>query len=210
MNRDQIDLDQNVTNRPLPVDSVFLNFERDWKKFISPTQVFLLPIMKEQEETWEPLVFSDCSFVAEAKRNIPQVEIAWNSPPMQSAVRFDIALHYQGFEKNYYTSVLIGDTQTRFNIPGNSSFVKDTAAVILTGPALFPKVLNFAQQTSASNPAAINQASQQVNMVRNVLRLSDLGPGLSYRIRMCNMVGEQWTPTREVIVTTPICPTDYK
>lgn len=209
LDKEKIDLDQNVTNRHRPLDTVFLNFEKDWKKFISPNQMLAMPVMvTEEKQSWEPLIFSDCSFQAEVQANVPQVELTWNEPAMQEQpLRFDIALHYQGFEKNYYTSVLATDKPERFALPANSAFINDTAAVLLTGPSIFPKVQGLNRQTLAS--PNIDQQQQNVTL-RSTLKLTQLGPGLSYRIRMSRFNKEVWIPTQEVIITTPICPTDYK
>jgi hypothetical protein len=129
---------------------------------------------------------------------------------MQQPVRFDIALHFQGFEKNYYTTVFPVENLKRFNIPANSQFLLDTAAVLLTGPAMLPKVIDFHQETiqMPSQPTLKKQGESV--MMKQSLRIIDMGPGLSYRIRLCTFNKESWTPTREVIFTTPICPLDIK
>lgn len=216
--KDKIDLDQNVTNRNRPMDSVFLHFEKNWKKFISAEQVLVKPVNTDLQDVWEPSIISDCIYSAEAGIYVPYVEFSWNSIPTQKRVRFDVALHYQGFQKNYYTTVLTAETEKRFNIPGNSTFLNDSSAVLLTGPALFPKVMKFQQEAIQIQDSALlklnrdsaQQGKQTASSDKQVLRLTELGSGLSYKIRMCTFDNEVWKCTQEVMFTTPICPTDMK
>jgi len=208
--KDKINLGQEVANRIMLQDSIFIHFEKNWQQFIAPARELLSPVNLEQKAAWEPLIFSDCRYYQDAHTNVPQVTISWNEPASQVPFRFDIALHYQGFEKNYYTSVFPVEKLKRFNIPQNSQFLKDTTAVLLTGPPLFPKIIDMEQHNIQTENEPKNLTYQRIPMVKQTLRITELGQGLSYRIRKCSFDGQQWKPTREITFTTPICPVDMK
>lgn len=207
---DKIDLDQDVTHRLRPQDSIFINFEKNWSKFITQKAELRLPVRTpEEKEIWEPVIIADCVFSPDAGDAVAQVELSWQEPMIEQPVRFDLTLHYQGFDRNYYTTIYPVEVEERFNIPSNSQFIRDTASVLLTGPPMFPKVIAF-----NTEPVQIQDQSQQQDKseqeIRSyTLRLRDMGPGLSYRIRMCTFNQEVWMPTRETIFTTPICPLDF-
>lgn len=208
---DKINLDQDVTHRLRPLDSIFLDFDKNWTKFINRTEVLRRPVrIPKQPEVWEPVIISDCVFSQEAGGAVAQVEISWNEQPVERPVRFDLSLHYQGFERNYYTTIYPVKEEERFNLPENSQFISDTAAVLLTGPSMFPKVVAFNTQSLQGQDPSQQQVQGGRDITRYTLRLRDMGPGLSYRIRMCTFNQEVWTPTSETIFTTPICPTDNK
>jgi hypothetical protein len=139
-------------------------------------------------------------------------EAAGQEPTAQKPLRFDIALQSEGFQRNYYTTVFPVERLKRFNIPVQSEFMRDTAAVLLIGPPLFPKVTDFRELPTNQQTADTNNPTSPVTrkISNKVLRLVDLGPGLSYRMRMCTYDGKSWRPTQEVIFNTPICPTDVK
>lgn len=218
--KETVDLGQNVTHNVRRVDSVFLHFEKNWKKFISPAVELTMPVQdNDRNEDWQPLIISDCVFVQEIGAPVPQVEITWQEPiNQQENVRFDLALQTEGFQRNYYTTVFPVEKTKRFNIPMRSEFVKDTAATLLVGPAMFAKVIDYQSSVIRGIPADSNQQSinknykpeQGTGFTKKTLRLSELGSGLSYRIRMCAFNNEVWMPTREVIFSTPICPVDIK
>jgi hypothetical protein len=200
-----IDLDQDVTNERRPQDTAFLSFEKNWRKFISPAPELLRPVVvAKQPVAWTPIIISDCKFSAEAGGPVAQVEISWQAAPVEQPMRFDLAVHYQGFEKNYYSTVFPVEEQKRFNLPSNSRFVADPEAMLLTGPSMFPKVVQF----KTANLPTTNQVAANRNLKAYTLRLRDLGPGLSYRIRMCTFNREVWTPAQTFTFTSPICPND--
>jgi hypothetical protein len=208
-----VDLDQEVTTNRFPMDSVFLHFEKNWKKFINSSLELQKPVLQEAVSGWAPIVISNCIYSPELGHNIPVVELSWNESPAQRVpteekqlnqevtqarnVRFDISLHYKGFERNYYTTAFPATKEERFNIPMASAFIKDTAAVMLTGPTMLPKIAEFKQVMVRVN---------ETDMLKKTLKLTELGPGTSYRIRICRYNGQSWAPSSEFIFSTPICP----
>ena len=210
--KDKINLDQSVTSTGRFQDSVFLHFEKNWTKFInrSPELIkIVLPRDTVYTARWEPVIKSDCEFNAQSQINVPVVEISWNEVAVQAPMRFDIALQYQGFEKNYYTTVYPIEKTNRFNIHLQSQFLQDTAAVLLAGPPLFPKVEAFTVQDLPAAAAQIETPNKST-LVQSTLKLTDLGPGLSYRLRKCVLVNDRWSPSREIIFNIPVCPVDFK
>ena len=214
--KDKLDLSQNVSNTGRFQDTAFRQFEKTWTKFInrSPELVKeVMPINVQDVKTrWEPVITSDCEYLPEAQVNVPVVEITWNEVASQTPQRLDIALQYQGFEKNYYTTVFPIENSKRFNIHLQSQFLRDTAAVLLAGPPLFPKIQRFAALNlpATANTGQVIEGQNPAVMIKSTLRLTDLGPGLSYRIRRCTLVDDRWMPTQEVIFNIPVCPMDYK
>jgi hypothetical protein len=210
--KDKINLDQNVANTGRFQDSVFLHFEKNWTKFInrSPELVkIVMPPDTVYSHRWEPVITADCEYKPEAQISVPVIEISWNEVAVQQPMRFDVALQYQGFEKNYYTTVFPIEKLNRFNIHLQSKFLQDTAAVLLAGPPLFPKVETFTRQDLPDTPGQV-EVQNKTKLVRSTLRLTDLGPGLSYRLRKCTLVEDRWMPSREIIFNIPVCPLDYK
>jgi hypothetical protein len=230
---DFIDLDQDVTNDIRPKDSIFIDFEKNWQKFISPVQEFTLPVYvpdEQQPEVWDPLIFSGCVFSEDAGGKVAQVELQWQGVAEEKPMRFDISLQYQGFEQNYYTAIMADSSGTRFNIPQNSTFLKNEEALLLVGTPLFPKMMNYSavavqldttridynedqkQEVTTDDSGQVIQQdvvqSRDINMVNHKLLLQDLGYGLSYKIRMCTLEKRVWRPTQEYVFSTPICPID--
>jgi len=214
LNDGNVDLDQEVTQSNNQRDTVFLHFAQDWKKYISPSVELHKPVLERPVMNWTPTVIADCRYSTERGHNVPVVELSWNEAmPAQvraeafnqtvetKDLRVDISLQYKGFERNYYTTAFPIARNQRFSIPGKSLFVKDTAAVIMAGPAMLPKVVDFQQMKVKVN-------SQ--DMVKKILHLTDLGPGAAYRIRLCTLTGENWAPSGEFVFNTPICPLDRK
>lgn len=214
---DKVNVDQRVTQRLIPRDSVFIDFEKNWTKFISRAPELIRPVMQRPTgPAWEPVIVTDCVYSQEVGGVVPQVEITWTEPQVQQEriVRFDIALQSQGFERNYYTTAFPMQAPQRFVIPGVSAFIRDTAAMLLTGPAVLPKVTQFtemaitgdtSQQVRTFEPAGVSTA-----LLRKTLKIQELGFGLSYKLRMAAFNREVWQPSREIIFTTPICPMDYR
>jgi hypothetical protein len=208
---DKINLTQDVTQRRAPEDSVFRHFETTWQKFIDRKEELTRPVLTSNQklpESWEPVIVTDCVRSPESGDVTPQVELTWQSGASQKPFRFDIALHYKGFEKDYYTSAFPVAAEKRFSLPSQSKFLQDTAAVLLTGPPLFPRIVSFRAAAVTTPKDAKSRAGAAASTVRNTLRIQDLGSGLSYRIRMCTFDKAAWTPTKEIVFTTPLCPRD--
>jgi hypothetical protein len=67
--KDNVDLGQEVT-RPRPQDSVFLNFEKNWKKFVNAAPELNNPVVREGEGMqWQPLIITDWVFFPGSRRS---------------------------------------------------------------------------------------------------------------------------------------------
>ena len=228
---DKIDLDQNVTVDQKPKDPVFADFEKNWRKFISPSTELAQPVYvdpKRPRERWTPVVSPECVNSPAAGGPVAQVTLTWNeamegglesagvkqslaaqqvpaatpAPAGTPRLRFDLALHQNGFGRNYYTAILASDTQQRFMLPSNSGLASDPQAVVLTGPGLFPRLADF--RTEVFVDAAVRQQFLQHTMV-----LEDLSQGLTYTIRLDRPAANQWNEERRFSFFTPICPREF-
>jgi len=225
---EHIDLDQDVTVDRKPRDVIFVDFEKNWRQFISPSPelekpVVPLPAPEPKEERWAPIVTSECVFSADAGGRVPQVTLVWNEsagvveapvkgsaqvpvaatiPRETPGVRFDLALHRDGFGRNYYTSILAAEKLERFKLPSNSGLVDDTEAVLLTGPGLFPKLMDF--RVEALPDHETGRLFDQLTLV-----LRDLSDGLSYTIRMDRPMEARWNEEKRFTFLTPICPQSF-
>jgi len=201
----QIDLDQQVTNETHPRDTVFRNFNQNWKKFIS-TQAELDKAVdtSQQPMGWEPEIRVDCQYSRAAGGIIPLVQVSWTSAQADTNVRMDIALLYRGFQNNYYSTVFPLTPNRRFALALHSNYLKDSAAVLLTGPSLFPKVVDFRLREADTSAKAV----QGPALRQHTLLLTDVGPGLTYRLRMCMLHEGSWQTSREMLFSAPICPID--
>jgi hypothetical protein len=185
---------------------------------------------KPPREPWVPVVTPDCVFSPDAGGQVPQVTLIWNEPlrtdpgpgappakqlpaaqqemaepggPAETpTIRFDLALHQNGFGRNYYTAILASDRLQRFMLPSNSGLVNDTEAVLLTGPGLFPRLMDFRTQVLVD--AAVRERFLQHTMV-----LQDLSQGLTYAIRLDRPANEQWSEEKRFAFLTPICPQEF-
>lgn len=215
----QIDLDQGVTVKAQPTDSLFANFAKFWPTLISTKPELSLPVITlgddddDREEPWNPRVSSSCIFSEEAGAVLPEVTLTWaerigNLERLPR--RSDLTVHYLGFQRNLYSTSYPIEPATRFIIPGNSEFIQDTAAVLLTGTTLFPQVRAFdtkisQNQTSTSTGQSESQESYPEEYEIYSVTLKDLSPGLSYTIRLCTFSGKEWHEEKSFVFTTPIC-----
>jgi hypothetical protein len=216
-----INLNQNVTTDTKPQDAIFLDFQNNWRKFISPSTEFTLPVVpinEKQKTAWDPIVLSECVYSTDAGSYVPQVTLIWNGPASQtppspinreeqgatesSKIRFDLTVQYKGFEKNYYTTALPTEKLKRFNLPSNSELVSHPEAVLLTGPGLFPKLMDFRTEV-------VKERDTNRDVEKQTLVLRDLSPGLTYTIRLCVRGDKQWTEDREFVFLTPVCPKGF-
>jgi hypothetical protein len=228
---DRIDLDQNVTADRKPQDIIFVDFEKNWRQFVhaSPEiarSVVPRPTPAPTEQPFSPVVTAECVFSADAGGRVPQVTVTWNedsttpAPPPPAAqaapegapgqravgdlsrIRLDLALHHDGFERNYYTTILASEKLQRFKLPSNSPMINDTEAVLLTGPGLFPKLMDFRAESIVD--LAARQNFDQLTMV-----LRDLSPGLSYSVRRDRPVENRWIEEQRFTFLTPVCPQSF-
>jgi hypothetical protein len=219
-----INLGQKVTDDRKPKDPIFIDFEKNWRQFISQRPELALPVIPmkegEQKQPWDPIITSNCVQSQDAGGFVPQVTISWNEPmeviaapggkaqqqtppPQdQGGLRFDLSIHYRGFARNYYSTALSADKDKRFNLPSNSDLAKNTEAVLLTGPSLFPKLIDYRTDV-------IKDVTNNREIGKHTLVLRDLSPGLSYTIRVCVRGENNWKEEKEVVFMTPICPQNF-
>jgi hypothetical protein len=222
-----VNLGQDVTNDQKPKDPIFIDFEKNWRKFISPLTELALPVVARKEgepkEVGEPIIQSECVFSADAGGMVPQVTLTWNEtsgsasepaasrarqkrpqepPAASSNVRFDLTVHFKGFERNFYTSSLPTEKNKRFNLPSNSALVGQPEAVMISGPALFPKLMDYRTEILQDR-----ETRREVKKQTVVLR--DLSPGLSYTIRLSTLGENRWNEQRVVVFLTPVCPKSF-
>src|SRR6266540_7103346 len=84
--RDGVSLDQNVTDEKKPKDPIFIDFQNNWRKFISPRAELALPVipLKKEEQprvVFEPVITSECVFSQDAGGYVPQVTLMWVETP---------------------------------------------------------------------------------------------------------------------------------
>lgn len=223
-NDDLIDLDQNVTADAEPKDSLYANFTEFWPTLVSPLAELKLPVRRldknpdqdddvSQVEPWNPRVSSNCIFSEESGLIAPEITLTWAEPVQnyrENPIRLDLTVHYQGFERDLYSSIFPIESLNRFNIPGNSEFLNDTPAILLTGMTLFPTLRNYSVETKPNQAAPSSQNTTQsvVNQEFALysVTLKDLSPGLSYTISLCELLGKEvWEEERTFVFTTPIC-----
>jgi hypothetical protein len=215
-----VDLAQDVTSDRKPKDPIFIDFEKNWRKFISPLPELALPVEPRKEggpkEAQEPIIQSECVFSPDAGAAVPQVTLSWNEsagqapPPSVSQtaaapserLRFDLTVHYKGFERNFFTSTLPTEKDKRFNLPSNSALVSQPEAVMLSGPGLFPKLMDYRTET-------IQDRDTRREIKKHTVVLRDLSPGLSYTIRLSTLGDNRWNEQREFVFLTPVCPKNF-
>ena len=186
---------------------------------------------KPPREPWVPVVTPECVFSREAGGRVPQVTLTWNErmrsevpgvPPPEAKpaaaggqaradqpvpaetprLRFDIALHHDGFGRNYYTAILASDKQQRFKIPSNGGLANDAQTVVQTGAVLFPRLVDFRTETFVD--PEVRQQFLQHTMV-----LQELGQGLTYAIRLDTPANDQWNEEKRFAFLTPTCPQGF-
>lgn len=221
--RDEVNLDQNVTVSSKAVDVVFKDFEKNWQRFITQSPQLAQPvagIVEHPENVPEPIITPECIFVKDAGGFVPRVTITWNSgsPPIvlqarpkavnvttqarepAPELRLDLALLHDGFARNTYSSVLSNEVSQRFNLPSNSALIHNPEAVKLTGPGLFPQLVQFHSQVLNANDQSIT---------RNTAVVQELSEGLTYQMRVSRPSNDQWTTDQQFIFVTPVCPTSF-
>ncbi len=220
--KDQISLGQSLTNDTKPQDAIFVDFDKNWRQFISHSPEIALPVVavhqKSKPAPWQPIVQSECVFSPAAGGNVPQVTLTWNesasetsgpaakSPRQESAqvspLRFDLAIHYDGFERNYFSSTLASEMRKRFNLPSNSALITNPDALQVTGPSLFPMLMDY-------NTQMVKAEDSEVLIPRQTLVMRDLAPGLAYTIRTATLGNNQWNEEKKFAFSTPVCPKEF-
>ncbi len=217
--RDRIELDQNVTVSSKPLDPIFKDFPNTWRQFISRSPelgVSVLGTVKREPTAPAPLIFSECVFSGDANGYVPQVTISWNELPEQiiekSAMaqreaqvpvrRFDLGLHHDPFARNFYSSALSTDKLKRFGLPPNSALVNNPEAVLLTGPGLFPKLVDY-------RFAVLQDSATNRQFVKQTVILRELSEGITNKMRVSHLVGTEWNTDQEIIFMPPVCPVRF-
>jgi hypothetical protein len=212
---DSIDLNQNVTAERRTEDPAFVDFEKNWQAFISKSPELALPVMAAPgtpDQTWEPIVVAECVLSPEAKGLVPQVSLTWNDDAEEStragrsaasgAVRIDLAVHFDGFARNYYSSVLSTSVAGRFELPSSSALIKNSEAVMLTGPALFPRLMRFGVEP-------IQDRDTGRTLRRHTMVIRDLSQGLTYKMRLSTLADGAWHEDKQYVFLTPVCPNSF-
>ena len=203
--RDGIDLSQTVTRNPRAENGIFKNFKDNWRQFINTSPELALPVtVPPNEPVWQPQVASECLFSADAGAVVSQVTVSWNESddPEAQPIRLDLALHHNGFGRNYYSTALPSGLPRRFNLPPNSSLIRDPEAVLLTGPGLFPLLMDF-KTVKIEDPATHRRFRNRTIVLR------DLAPGLTYTIRVCRLGKDEWGEEKRSVFVTPVCPNSF-
>jgi hypothetical protein len=215
---EEIDLGQNVTVTGRPEDVVFKDFTKNWRQFITASPELMSPVVaktKREPTPQPPVVFAECVFSADAKGYVPQITITWNetsqaaeasvrsqAQPAAPTMRFDLALQHNGFERNLFSAALSTDKLKRFSLPSNSGLVNNPEAVLLTGPGLFPKLMDFRTEN-------LQDASTNSRFIKQSIVLRDLSPGLSYTLRASHAGKNEWDEDRQFVFLPPVCPGSF-
>jgi hypothetical protein len=202
---ERIDLSQGITRNSQHEDLAFKNFKTNWRDFINPSPEVAFPVVRPAHETeWQPMVTQQCVFSAEARGLVPEVALSWQESPTEASAtrRIDLTLHHDGFSRNYYSTALTSDKGRRFRLPANSALINDEEAVLLTGPGMFPKLIDFRAENLKER-----ETSSQFSSVTLLVR--DLSPGLTYTIRMSSLRGKEWQEDRRFVFLTPVCPNSF-
>ncbi len=211
---DQVELGQNVTVMSKPLDPVFRDFNHNWRKFISVSPQLILPVnapVKREVPTPPPIIHSECVLSTQAGGYVPQVTVIWNEiaqsttnaaaqAPQDQVRRFDIGLHFNAFQRNYFSSALSTAPSTRFNLPQNSTLVNNPEAVMLTGPGLFPLLADY-------KIALLNDSASHQQFYHQTVVVREMSEGITANLRVSRLAGNDWNTEQQFVVTPPVCPT---
>lgn len=117
-------------------------------------------------------------------------------------VRFDLAVQLDGFERNFFSTALSNEKDKRFNLPANSELIRQEDALLLTGPSLFPKLMDYTTEV-------VKDRDTNRDVGKQTLVLRDLSQGLSYNIRMSSLRANQWQEEKGFVFSTPVCPNGF-
>jgi hypothetical protein len=116
--------------------------------------------------------------------------------------RFDLGIHHDPFVRNFYSSAFSTDKLKRFNLPSNSALVSNPEAVILTGPGLFPKLMDYKE-------IQLQDRERNLQFSRQTLVLRELSQGITNRLRVSNLVGKEWVTDKQIVFIPPVCPVSF-
>jgi len=221
----RVELGQNVTVNSKPLDPVFKDFSKSWRQFISASSELALPVVgvvKREPTAPEPIIFSECVFSPDAHGFVPQVTISWNelegqvieTPALAAAQRqaesqaeppirrFDLGLHHDPFARNFYSSVFSTDKLKRFTLPPNSSLVNNPEAVLLTGPGLFPKLMDY-------KVLVLQDSETKRPFVKQTVIIRELSEGITSTMRVSHQVAKEWSTDQQFVFLPPVCPVSF-
>jgi hypothetical protein len=226
---DKIALGQNVTVNGKPLDPVFKDFPQSWRQFISQKPEFAIPVTgaapKQEATSPQPTIIPQCVYSPEAQGYVPQVSLTWDEPsgpaveppsiaarkppekaPNQqeepSVRRFDLGLLHDPFGRNLFSSAMSTDKLRRFNLPPNSALVNNQEAVLLTGPGLFPKLMDYRALT-------VRDSSTNRQFLKQTVVLRELSEGITNKMRVSHLVGREWNTDQHFVFLVPVCPTRF-
>src|SRR5271167_4108850 len=191
---DEVRLNQNVTTGK-PQDPVFKDFDKNWRKFISNSpqltaQIVGTPVQESRVQ--EPIISSECIYSPEAQGYVSKATITWNDNQPNTTLfnrirqqgqtetpmmRFDLGLVHDAFAGNFFSSALSTENGKRFSLPSDSALIKNPEALLLTGPGLFPKLLDYRAEV-------LEDRNTNRQFVRQTVVLGELSQGLSYNMRV--------------------------
>ncbi len=223
--RDEVNLNQNVTVNSKPQDVVFKDFDKNWRQFVSTNPRLATAVVgtvQRREAAPEPIITPECIYSESLKGYVPRITITWNEVPSQVVnarlarteevrqtgqepvpeMRIDLGLNHDPFTRNYFSSALSTDVSKRFSLPSNSAMLSNPEAVRLTGPGLFPQLLSVRTQL-------LQNATTNQQIARNTVVLQELSEGLSYNMRVNRPAGDQWTTDQQFIFMSPVCQNSF-
>jgi hypothetical protein len=228
-NSNRIELGQNVTVSSKALDPVFSDFPRSWRQFISKKPELAIPVTgaapSQDARSPQPIIIPQCVYSPEARGYVPQVSVSWDeslAPPVEppsiaarkrqwkepnhqpepSVHRFDLGLFHDSFERNLFSSALSTDKLQRFNLPQNSGLVNDQEAVLLTGPGLFPELVDYRASTVRDN-------STNREFLKQTVVLRELSQGITNQMRVSHLVGREWNIEQKCVFLVPVCPNRF-
>jgi hypothetical protein len=196
---DGVHLDQRVTTQRVRRDAAFADFETHWQRFVSPSPDLARAVSESPggtQERWAPTSTAACQHSTTAGGLVPLVMLTWSDPTPGAAeapprLRVDLAVHHRGFERALYSSAVLDDRQDRLLLPSTSGLVADPDALLLTGPVLFPTLVD--DNAVAPTPG------------RHEIGLRDLGEGLTYAVRLSRWDAGAWIERGRTLVLVPVC-----
>jgi len=198
---------------------VFKDFDQNWRQFVSKSPrlaALVVGTVQRGEAAPEPVITPGCVFSESAKGYVPRIMLSWNEAPVQVVnersaraqeeqvpeMRIDLGLHHDPFVRNYFSSALSTEVSKRFSLPSNSALLSDPEAVRLTGPGLFPQLMEVRTQL-------LHDATSNRQFAKNTVVIQELSPGLSYSMRVSRPAGDQWTADQQFVFVSPVCPTSF-
>jgi hypothetical protein len=201
------------------------DFTRNWRQMISASPDLALPVQRPDRRpapAWQPQVVSQCVMAgsdrilaevrvswSEATESTPQLQLARQEagaapgqPPPAPRLRFDLSLHYNGLQRNYYSAALAANRNDQFRLPSTSGLVNDQASVLVTGPGLFPRLHDYIVQV-------VQDPARRQSIAQHTLVLRELSHGLTYTLSLDRPVANGWSEQGRVAFQTPVCPNGF-